>query len=58
MDERLFELSELQTRISQLEHLLKFRVPQATVDAIQDHVTKLRKRLLELECASIPRTNT
>jgi hypothetical protein len=57
MDERAFEVSELHMRILQLEHLLNFRVPQATKDAIQDHIAKLQKRLLELEFQNIPRTN-
>jgi hypothetical protein len=57
MDERVFEISELQMRILQLEHLLNFRVPQATTEAIQDHIAKLQKRLLELEFKNIPRTN-
>ncbi|HWR16670.1 MAG TPA: hypothetical protein VN577_17725 [Terriglobales bacterium] len=57
MDERTFELSELYTRILQLEHLQDLRGQHDSTAAIQDHIEVLRKRFLELKSASIPRTN-
>jgi hypothetical protein len=48
----VFEVSELHMRILQLEHLLNCRMPQATKDAIQDHISKLQKRLVEIEFES------
>ncbi len=57
MDERTIEISELYTRILQLERLQETRISDGAMDAIQDHLAILRQRLLELKCVQLPRTN-
>lgn len=57
MDERTLEMAELYNRILQLEDLQGLRASRDSTDAIRDHIETLRKRLLELKAASIPRTN-
>lgn len=56
MDERTTEISELYTRILQLERLQLMHNSADTTNAIQHHLDVLRKRLLELTRPSIART--
>jgi hypothetical protein len=58
VDERAIEIADLEARVSELRHMLNFHVPGATIHAIHDHIAKLQKRILELQFASIPRTNS
>ena len=50
MDERVFQISTLHARIVELEQIIGFRVAKGAESAIREHITNLRKRLLELEC--------
>lgn len=58
MDERTLEMAELYNRILQLEDLQRLRASRDSSGAIREHIQVLRKRLLQLKVASIPRTNT
>jgi hypothetical protein len=56
MNQRATEISELYTRIIQLELLKSMSPSSEASDAIQDHLALLRRRLIELKhAASIKR---
>ena len=57
MEDRTAELSELYTRIIQLELLKSLSACDGTTDAIEDHLAILRMRLRELKARRIGTTN-
>ncbi len=57
MDERTIEISELYTRIIELQNLQNFQGSTDVMEAINDHIEAIRKRIMLLQAASIPRTN-
>ncbi len=57
MDERIFQMQEIYTRIVQLEEVKRLHSSRDASDALEEHIEVLRKRLLELKYARCPRTN-
>jgi len=57
MDDRAFQISELYTRIIQLEMLKALSASNETTNAIEDHLAVLRRRLIELKSERLARTN-
>lgn len=55
MDPRILEMSDLFTRIIQLERLQELCRPLGSTAAIEEHLEKLRKRLLELKSEKLRR---
>jgi hypothetical protein len=58
MENQAEEIAELEARISELRHMLNFRVPGPTIEAIHDHIMRLQNRILQLQSTGFPRTNT
>jgi hypothetical protein len=53
MDQRFDEISELNTRISELQAFLKCTVSRETTHFINDHIEKIRDRLVQLQQSEI-----
>ena len=57
MEDRAAKISELYTRIIQLELLKSLAASNDTADAIEDHLAILRMRLRELKARRVGMTN-
>lgn len=57
MNDHTAEISDLYTRIVQLELLKSLGASRETTDAIEDHLALLRMRLRELQGSRVARTN-
>ncbi len=58
MNDRTVEISELYTRIIQMELLKSLGASRDTTDAIEDHLAILRMRLRELQGQRMVRTHS